>query len=557
MKKILYLLLILPLLATFSGCSDLEEIVFEHEKQLFPTKDDAILLEVIMPTGSLADDEYYIVGEFNGGEDAIGNPVWRLEKAAESNLKWGIYLYPSTFVNGKSLSDGFTFYAKRQGGERTVKNETTLHELNVTTGSFTNVWIDRWESYFGEPVKDSYSIYVNNQSGWDELALYTWGDLEVAEWPGILPTGTEVINGVTYTVFDMGRDAKDKTMSFIFNNNNHGKQFDAMQGFTLNRDVYVVITENSYEEVDPNVAPYNGHTVYVDDQTGWDALALYTWGDLELKGWPGILPTGTKQINGVTYTYFELGEEANDKSLNLIFNNNDNNLQLEDISVVFNRDFYFQLTSTGSVEIDPNGGGGGETEEGYKIYIEDNSGWDAVGLYFWGEGVSGPDWPGLTPAGTETVGGVTYKYFELSGELNGKSISTIFNNNGAGAQFDGPVVTLDKDYYFTITDNSATAIVPPGHKIYVEDNSGWDALGFYYWGDDVSGPNWPGLTPAGTEEIDGVTYKYFVLPADLNGKSINTIFNNNGAGAQFDGPVIKIDKEFYFKITSTSYEEIE
>ena len=39
--------------------------------------------------------------------------------------------------------------------------------------------VDRWESYFGEVVKDSYSIYVNNQTGWDELALYAWGDVEV------------------------------------------------------------------------------------------------------------------------------------------------------------------------------------------------------------------------------------------------------------------------------------------------------------------------------------------------------------------------------------------
>ena len=81
-----------------------------------------------MPTGSLADDEYYIVGEFNGGEDAIGNPVWRLEKAAESNLKWGIYLYPSTFVNGKSLSDGFTFYAKDR--EVNVQLKMKPHSMN-------------------------------------------------------------------------------------------------------------------------------------------------------------------------------------------------------------------------------------------------------------------------------------------------------------------------------------------------------------------------------------------------------------------------------------------
>ena len=60
--KIVFLLFMLPLITLFSGCNDKEEIVFDHEKQLFPTKENAILLEVIMPLGSLVDDEYYIVG---------------------------------------------------------------------------------------------------------------------------------------------------------------------------------------------------------------------------------------------------------------------------------------------------------------------------------------------------------------------------------------------------------------------------------------------------------------------------------------------------------------
>ena len=551
MKKIIYILLLLPFITLFSGCNDLEEIVFEHELQQFPTKENAILLEVIMPKGSIADDEYYIIGDFNGGADAIGNPEWRLEKSPENNVKWGIYLIPSSFQGGKTLADGFTFHAKKQGRERSVKNDTVIHTLDVEIGSFTNVWVDRWESYFGEPVKDSYSIYVNDQTGWDELALYVWGDLEVAGWPGILPTGSEEINGVTYTVFDMGKDAKDATLNFIFNNNNNGKQFDAMLDFTLDRDVYLMITENSFEEVDPNVAPYNGYTVFVDDQTGWDELALYAWGDAEPAGWPGLQPTGTKEINGITYTYFEMGEDMNDKALNLIFNNNGNNSQLADLPVVLNRDYYFQITTTGGVEIDPEGG-----PEGFTLYVEDNSGWDALALYYYGDGVSDPGWPGLAPAGTKEVGGVTYNYFELPADVNGKSLNLIFNNNGAGAQFDGPVITVDKDYYYSITAEAATEVDPnegQGHIVYVADNSGWDALALYYYGDGVSDPGWPGLAPAGTKEIDGVTYKYFELPAAVNGKSLNLIFNNNGAGAQFDGPVIVADKNYYYEITATGY----
>lgn len=559
MKKIYCALLLLPLIALLSGCNDVDEIVFDHEKQEFPIKENAILLEVIMPVGSLADDEYYIIGDFNGGEEAIGNPEWKLEKATSSTIKWGIYLIPSSFQNGKTLADGFSFYAKRQGGERSVKNEPVVHTLNVEVGSFTNVWVDRWESYFGDVEKNSYNIYVNDQTGWDELALYAWGDNGdvTPAWPGLLPTGAEVINGVTYTVFDMGEELKDVTMNLIFNNNNKGSQFDAMQGFTLNRDVYLLITSNSYEEVDPNVIPYAGFTVYVDDQTGWEALALYAWGDAEPAKWPGLQPTGTKEIKGVTYTYFEMGEEMNGKSLNLIFNNNGNNIQLADIAVVLNRDFYFQITGSGGVEVDPEGG---STANGHYIYVDDQSGWDALALHYWGDGVTGTNWPGITPAGTEEVNGVTFTYFLLPEELNDREINTIFNNNGAGAQFNGPYIKIDRDYYFSITAEAATEIDPnaegDGFKIFIQNNTGWDALALHYWGDGVTGTNWPGITPAGTEEVNGVTYTYFELPAALNGKHINTIFNNNGAGIQFDGPYILIEKDYYFQITAGEYEEV-
>lgn len=559
MKKIYSLLLLLPLISAFGGCSDLDEIIFDHEKQEFPIKENAILLEVIMPTGSVADDEYYIVGDFNGGEEAIGKLEWKLEKAANSSIKWGIYLVPSSFQDGKTLADGFTFHAKRQGAERSIANQPVLHTLDVQVGSFTNVWVDRWESYFGEVVKDSYSIYVNDQTGWDELSLYAWGDDGdvTPGWPGLLPTGTEVINGVTYTVFDMGEERKDVTMNLIFNNNNNGKQFDALQGFTLNRDVYLLITESGYEEVDPNVTPYAGYTVYVDNQTGWDELALYAWGDGEPAGWPGLQPTGTKEIEGVTYTYFEMGEEMNDLSLNLIFNNNGNNVQLGDIPVLLDRDYYFQITESGGVEIDPEGGA---APSGYRIYIDDQSEWDAVALHYWGDGVTGTDWPGLNPAGTEEVGGITFTYFQLPEELNEMEISTIFNNQDAGAQFDGPYIKIDRDYYFTITAAEATQIDPEsgeeGYKLYVEDNTEWDAVALHYWGDGVTGTEWPGIAPVGSEEVNDVSYLVFQLPAALNGKHINTIFNNNGGGVQFDGPYILIENDYYFQITEDSFKEV-
>ena len=199
-RNLIYLLLVLPLLVLLGSCDDKEEIVFDHELPQFELKENAILLEVIMPQGTSKDDEIYIVGEFNGGEDvAVEQLEWRLEKASNSEVKWGIYLIPSTFKDGKTLADGFYFFSKKNGAERTVKNEDSIHRLDIGIGTRTNVWVNRWESYFepedpDEETHDGYVIYVEDNSTWETLSLYAWGDAELGGgWPGIQVTGTKTI----------------------------------------------------------------------------------------------------------------------------------------------------------------------------------------------------------------------------------------------------------------------------------------------------------------------------------------------------------------------------
>ena len=75
MKKIIYWLFMLPLFALLNGCDDTDTIIFDDELPQFEIKANAILLEVIMPKGSAADDEYYIVGDFNGGAEAAGESI--------------------------------------------------------------------------------------------------------------------------------------------------------------------------------------------------------------------------------------------------------------------------------------------------------------------------------------------------------------------------------------------------------------------------------------------------------------------------------------------------
>ncbi|MFR9498264.1 MAG: hypothetical protein SNI51_08490 [Rikenellaceae bacterium] len=353
--KLNKLTVLFTLLLVLNGCATKEEIIFDHELPQFEIKSDAILLEVIVPQGTSADDKLYIVGEFNGGDQAIGDMEWQLEKAANSDTKWGIYLYPESFVGDKTLSDGFYFYSTTEGYERTLSNEQMLHTIDVELGSRTNVWMSRWESYFMSdpdgPTDDGYIIYVDNQSGWDELSMYCWGDAEIAgAWPGIPPSGTKILDDVEYTYFELGEDATGLNLNPIFNNNDNGKQLDA-PNIILNRDYYFILTDSSCEEVVFEDITYN-YTLYVDDQSGWGELSMYCWGDAEVAGgWPGVQPSGKQSIEGVEYTYFELEVSAEGMSINPIFNNNGNGLQLDAPNIILNRDYYFILTDSSCEEI--------------------------------------------------------------------------------------------------------------------------------------------------------------------------------------------------------------
>ena len=190
----------------------------------------------------------------------------------------------------------------------------------------------------------------------------------------------------------------------------------------------------------------------------------------------------------------------------------------------------------------------------YRIYVDNQTSWSNLSCYAWysGQPEFFGSWPGAAPAGIENIDGTDYHYWEI-GEA-GDSYKLIFNNSGAGSQLADYEITFDKDYYLEI--NNLGCIEKGGlmeiHRIYVDDQSGWNSLHLYGWGEGsvqhLGG--WPGSTPTGFENIDGVDYKYFEVAA--SNVACNLIFNN-GEGSQFDGPIVMLDKDYFFRITSSSY----
>ena len=151
------------------------------------------------------------------------------------------------------------------------------------------------------------------------------------------------------------------------------------------------------------------------------------------------------------------------------------------------------------------------TTPGYKLYLENVDGWENVFVYAWdaeGTQILG-EWPGVEMTEKETIDDVEYFAYTLSSELNGKTISVIFNNGNNGKQTaDITGVELTKDNTFT---NYVEPAKPTETKLYLKPNANWMADGArfaaYLWGDGVSAV-WYDMTL-----VEGETAIYeFTLP---------------------------------------------
>ncbi|MBQ8101246.1 MAG: starch-binding protein [Paludibacteraceae bacterium] len=500
MKRVYLFAFTVLALCLMPGCKQ-EEIVFDYERIHFETKADAMLLEVVVPTSTQATDEIYVAGAFTGGDEAaMKNNKFRLTPHPETNAKWGVYLYPADFKDGYTPADGFHFISKLQREERTLKNDTVVRYDNPQPGTRTELTVMRWAAYFDKVenpediTHDGYVIYVENQTGWAEIALYAWGDglpELFGAWPGVLPSGNIEKNGKRYIWFDTGAANEGLTYNLIFNNNNNGEQYprDGEPSFpvTLDKDYYLTVTATGIEEQGQEVTiTHDGYVVYALNQTGWEeGFALYTYkggdnGEDNLHGgWPGMQPTGTVTIKGHEFVYFDMGAANEGKTQSLIFNNNGNGKQTPSPDYVYtiDHDVYLAVSAGGISELDidnltvPDPEPEPESQpvvdpredpeaKEYKILVDNQTGWEAIAVYAYGTNLVEifGGWPGQQLTEKETVGGMEYLVAKIKG--NTQQYNLIFNNNGAGTQLDEIAYMIDHDAVFRVTAEGVTEVTP-------------------------------------------------------------------------------------------------
>ncbi|MBR5639765.1 MAG: T9SS type A sorting domain-containing protein [Muribaculaceae bacterium] len=191
----------------------------------------------------------------------------------------------------------------------------------------------------GFSVQLYYSIDGRNwTSAGDKFRTYFAPDSETAGYSSV-PGETVTVNDVLDVPISRGCD-----LYLAWN-------ITVASGDAANAAMAIGIDDFSISGELPTI-PAAKHYIYVDDQTGWDALGLYAWGDGELFGaWPGEASVGEVSLDkATTYKVFLLDTEGG--NYNLIFNNWNNGKQLPDYNINADRDFYFRIDENGVTEVE-------------------------------------------------------------------------------------------------------------------------------------------------------------------------------------------------------------
>lgn len=558
-----------------AGCAK-EPIVFDHEKPAFETKEGQILLEVIVPKETKTDDVIYIAGAFNGGDEAAASDVrWQLEHSTTINEKWGIYLDPTTFEDGKTLADGFHFMSTMDGEERTPLNKQAMHYDDPALGTSTNIYVNKWAAFFEveEVIEhDGYVIYFDDQTGWDEIALYAHGTSEVfGKWPGAQVTGTEKINGKTWKYIDCGAGNAGHVVTLIFfNSKNDSQRFegqDCLKNVTLNKNHFFTLTADAIETVEME----QQHYLYITKPADWDAIALYAFRNeapSEFGAWPGAQPTGkTVTVKDMEYFQFAVPAEAIGKENTFIANNNNAGKQAGNLYVELleAQDYYIVCDGSASTIVDPQNPPATEEPEPeltYGIYISNNLNWD-LRVHIWvnvaeGEDAIDTEWPGYKLTEKKTVDGIEYFYVLAEKKFEGKNCGMIVSNNGDDVERYQTEINLDKDLYFNLTSEGLIPVESKAteYRLFVKDELGYENMRIHYWNDGVFTTEWPGAVPEVITE-NGAEYKAVVLDAKIYDKGIGVIVNNNGDDStKKEISIPNVNRDFYYRLTADGLVEI-
>ena len=399
----------------------------------------------------------------------------------------------------------------------------------------------------------THHIYVDNQSGWENVALYAYAEGRndlLGGWPGMSPaSGTVEIDGVNYLDFEI--DDTKFAAYFIFNNG--GSQTNQLWLPTA-RDYYLTATTSELSQK-------SGETyhLYLNDQSGFgDNLWVYAYGDREVFGdWGNQKksPDATEEIDAVSYKVYNMPLYKGETTFHVILSNEgaDDGTRILFDDITKARDYYVNVTSEGATQV----------EETYHLYLNDQSGFgDNLWVYAYGDREVFGDWGNQkkSPDATEEIDAVSYKVYNMPLYKGETTFHVIFSNAGAddGTRklFD---VTKARDYYVNVTSGGATQVDETYH-LYINDQTGWNPFWVYAWGDREAFGNWDNQkkTPDATTTIGSVEYKVYNMPVYKNEATptYHLIFSQEGSTTVRTTFNVSEARDYYLNVTTTGVSEV-
>lgn len=245
-----------------------------------------VVLELVLDYGTndLRHATYYHEGAILFGE-TLDAP--KATAVAEGN---------TVTVSWEAIDKATTYYVRlaAEGNEFEATTELsktytdlaweTLYQFEVyaTNDTLKSVTATVEATTEAEPVvEQAYKIYFQNLAEWAEVYAHIWANegedigLESVEWPGRQLTETEVLDGVTYYVFQLPATATGKTVNVVFNNG-AGSQTDDLAGVVEGN----LFFDNYVEPVEPtDVKLYlNTGSDWFNDNGGNVWFAAYFFG---------------------------------------------------------------------------------------------------------------------------------------------------------------------------------------------------------------------------------------------------------------------------------------
>ena len=323
------------------------------------------------------------------------------------------------------------------------------------------------------------TVYFLNTEEWKSVYAYAWtdGTQHFGGWPG-----AAISNEEGYWWKAEVKMIGDQDFSIIFNNNDGAQTVDiSMDDMSKNVIAIsadqpggnLVVDKYSSKAEAEEATGINGSTttVYYYNAAGWDNVGVYTWGDVDLGGWPGQQCEyegdgwWKKTINCTPSSNF-----------NIIFNNfvqgDDGKRQTEDMKCDSLKKVYFigakykyaskaaalkalendnlKLEKNLHPELDPpeepterpveeeTALNDGEV----KIYYYNKANWDEVNMYAWTDGANTEYFGGWPGKAMQHIGGNWYSVSVSEKALSHEGLHLIAN--GDGSQIDNVALISER-----------------------------------------------------------------------------------------------------------------